>query len=32
MLKPNISSLVGELYSPEENARRDAGYSIFLWE
>lgn len=30
MLKPNISSLVGELYHPEENARRDAGYSIFF--
>jgi POT family proton-dependent oligopeptide transporter len=30
MLKPNISSLVGELYLPEENARRDAGYSIFF--
>jgi POT family proton-dependent oligopeptide transporter len=30
MLKPNISSLVGELYSREENARRDAGYSIFF--
>ncbi len=30
MLKPNISSLVGELYHPDENARRDAGYSIFF--
>lgn len=30
MLKPNISSLVGELYRPEEDARRDAGYSIFF--
>ena len=30
MLKPNISSLVGELYLREENARRDAGYSIFF--
>ena len=30
LLKPNISSLVGELYLPEENARRDAGYSIFF--
>src|SRR5690606_31819073 len=30
MLKPNISSLVGELYLPKENARRDAGYSIFF--
>jgi proton-dependent oligopeptide transporter, POT family len=30
MLKPNISSLVGELYQNDENARRDAGYSIFF--
>jgi proton-dependent oligopeptide transporter, POT family len=30
MLKPNISSLVGELYLREEDARRDAGYSIFF--
>lgn len=30
MLKPNISSLVGELYLPDEDARRDAGYSIFF--
>jgi POT family proton-dependent oligopeptide transporter len=30
MLKPNISSLVGELYLQEEDARRDAGYSIFF--
>ena len=29
MLKPNISSLVGELYPIEEQARRDAGFSIF---
>ena len=30
MLKPNISSLVGELYQRDENARRDSGYSIFF--
>jgi len=29
MLKPNISSLVGELYSSSDQARRDAGFSIF---
>ena len=29
MLKPNISSLVGELYSSDDQARRDAGFSIF---
>ncbi len=29
LLKPNISSMVGELYSDEESARRDAGFSIF---
>jgi POT family proton-dependent oligopeptide transporter len=28
LLKPNISSIVGELY-PEGGARRDAGFSIF---
>ena len=28
LLKPNISSMVGELY-PEGGARRDAGFSIF---
>ncbi len=28
MLKPNISTMVGELY-PEGGARRDAGFSIF---
>jgi POT family proton-dependent oligopeptide transporter len=28
LLKPNISSMVGQLYSPED-ARRDAGFSIF---
>jgi len=28
MLKPNISSMVGSLYSPEDD-RRDAGFSIF---
>lgn len=30
MLKPNVSSLVGELYAPEEQARRDAGFYIFF--
>ncbi len=29
MLKPNISSLVGSLYSPEDQVRRDNGFSIF---
>ena len=29
MLKPNISSLVGTLYPPHQQARRDAGFSIF---
>jgi POT family proton-dependent oligopeptide transporter len=28
LLKPNISSMVGQLYSPEDK-RRDAGFSIF---
>ncbi|HEX7149989.1 MAG TPA: peptide MFS transporter [Thermoanaerobaculia bacterium] len=28
LLKPNVSSMVGSLYSPEDT-RRDAGYSIF---
>ncbi|HEX4494980.1 MAG TPA: peptide MFS transporter [Thermoanaerobaculia bacterium] len=28
LLKPNVSSMVGGLYSPED-ARRDAGFSIF---
>ncbi|MCZ8510992.1 peptide MFS transporter [Paenibacillus filicis] len=28
LLKPNVSSIVGELYSEEDN-RRDAGFSIF---
>ncbi len=28
LLKPNVSSLVGDLYSEEDN-RRDAGFSIF---
>ncbi|RKT89014.1 proton-dependent oligopeptide transporter, POT family [Saccharopolyspora antimicrobica] len=28
LLKPNVSSLVGELYSPTDN-RRDAGFSLF---
>jgi proton-dependent oligopeptide transporter, POT family len=29
LLKPNISSMVGALYSSEDQARRDAGFSIF---
>ena len=29
LLKPNISTMVGELYSANEQARRDAGFSIF---
>lgn len=29
LLKPNISSLVGTLYSNDDQARRDAGFSIF---
>ncbi|MFD8947377.1 peptide MFS transporter [Streptomyces xanthophaeus] len=29
LLKPNISALVGRLYAPEDDQRRDAGYSIF---
>lgn len=29
LLKPNISSMVGELYSKDEQAKRDAGFSIF---
>ncbi len=29
LLKPNISSIVGGLYSEDESARRDAGFSIF---
>jgi proton-dependent oligopeptide transporter, POT family len=28
LLKPNVSSMVGQLYSPEDK-RRDAGFSIF---
>src|SRR5437764_497295 len=28
LLKPNISAMVGQLYSPEDK-RRDAGFSIF---
>jgi len=30
MLKPNISSMVGELYPPEDQVRRDNGFSIFF--
>jgi proton-dependent oligopeptide transporter, POT family len=29
LLKPTISSLVGELYTADEPARRDAGFAIF---
>ncbi|MER5885465.1 peptide MFS transporter [Streptomyces sp. NPDC001941] len=29
LLKPNISALVGRLYAPEDDQRRDAGYSLF---
>ena len=29
MLKPNISTIVGDLYSEDTGARRDAGFSIF---
>jgi POT family proton-dependent oligopeptide transporter len=29
LLKPNISSLVGELYSSNDQAKRDAGFTIF---
>ncbi len=29
LLKPNISTLVGHLYGQDEDARRDAGFSIF---
>jgi POT family proton-dependent oligopeptide transporter len=29
LLKPNVSAIVGELYSEDEPARRDAGFSIF---
>lgn len=29
MLKPNISTIVGDLYSGDTGARRDAGFSIF---
>lgn len=29
LLKPNASSLVGELYRSNDQARRDSGYSIF---
>ncbi len=29
LLKPNISTMVGELYSPDEQAKRDAGFTIF---
>ena len=30
LLKPNISSMVGEIYPPEEQVKRDAGFSIFF--
>jgi POT family proton-dependent oligopeptide transporter len=29
LLKPNISTLVGELYGPDQQAKRDAGFTIF---
>jgi proton-dependent oligopeptide transporter, POT family len=29
LLKPNISSMVGQLYSSDQQAMRDAGFSIF---
>ncbi len=29
LLKPNISTIVGDLYSDDKGARRDAGFSIF---
>jgi POT family proton-dependent oligopeptide transporter len=29
LLKPNVSSMVGRLYSDDEPARRDAGFSIY---
>ncbi len=29
LLKPNVSSIVGGLYSSDEPSRRDAGYSIY---
>jgi POT family proton-dependent oligopeptide transporter len=29
LLKPNISTMVGHLYRGEEDARRDAGFSLF---
>lgn len=29
LLKPTISSMVGELYAPSEQAKRDSGFSIF---
>jgi POT family proton-dependent oligopeptide transporter len=29
LLKPNISTLVGELYTADEQAKRDAGFTIF---
>ncbi len=29
LLKPNVSTMVGELYSESESARRDAGFTIF---
>jgi len=29
LLKPNISTMVGSLYAPDDDDRRDAGFSIF---
>ena len=30
LLKPNVSSIVGDIYAPGDQ-RRDAGFSIFIW-
>lgn len=30
LLKPNVSTVVGELYS-DKDPRRDSGFSIFIW-
>ncbi|GAA5049487.1 POT family proton-dependent oligopeptide transporter [Thermocatellispora tengchongensis] len=30
MLKPNIAAMVGDLYPPRDDARRDSGYTIFF--
>ncbi|GLW08289.1 peptide ABC transporter permease [Microtetraspora sp. NBRC 13810] len=31
LVKPNLSSMVGRLYPRDDNARRDAGFSIFYF-